>query len=270
MRAPQYEQTVAIFIDILGSKDTTGFEEKHNIHTIFHNSILDNQDRQNSKGHVAYTRKLYSFSDCTFIFYKYKPDITDDRKDVNKLLQVALFNSSNIILELFNAGYIVRGGIAVGDVFFDDMSFFGPAVDRAYELESKMAVTPRILIDPAIGPALLEHETKIYSEVFGESSPHYNFLPKRSYIPSISIEDGDDFILNPLYILEMEGRIPWGKKEISHQDLKTRLLEKINKQIPEYPWDDRVRPKLEWMKQYLENSKVSLINSEPDSIVFFK
>ncbi|WP_426205158.1 hypothetical protein [Pseudomonas sp. TWP3-1] len=268
MSALQYEQTVAIFIDILGSKDTIGFEEKHKIHTLFHNSILDNQDRQNLKDHVAYTRKLYSFSDCTFIFYKYKPDITDDRKDVNKLLQVALFNSSDIALELLNAGYIVRGGITFGDVFFDDMSFFGPAVDRAYELESKKAVTPRILIDPAIGAALLEHETKIYSEVFGETNPYYNFLPKRSHIPSISIKDGDDFILNPLYILEMEGEIPWGKRSISHQDLKTRLLEKMNRQIPNYPWDHKVRPKLEWMKQYLENSKVSLINSEPDSNFF--
>ncbi|AZZ75420.1 hypothetical protein CCX46_09725 [Pseudomonas sp. RU47] len=259
MNAPEYEQTIAIFIDILGSKNTTGFEEKYNIHTIFHNSILDNQDRESSKGYVAYTRKLYSFSDCTFIFYKYKPGITDNRKDINKLFQVALFNSSNIVLELFNAGYIVRGGITCGDVFFDDMSFFGPAVDRAYELESKKAVTPRILIDPMFGANLLEHENKIYSEVFGETSPHYGHLPKRSYIPSISIRDGEDFILNPLYILEMEGEIPWGDGTISHQNLTNKLLQKVNSQIPDYPWDHKVRPKLEWMKQYLEKSQISLI-----------
>lgn len=262
MNSPKYEQTVAIFIDILGSKDTIGFDEKYNIHKIFHHSILVNQERQNSKEHVIYTRKLYSFSDCAYIFYKYKQNTDESKKDLNKLLQVALFNSSNIVLELLNAGFILRGGITCGDVFFDDMSFFGPAVDRAYELESKKAVTPRILIDPKFGAELLQHETKIYSEVFGPSNPNYHFLPKRKFIPTIAIKDGNDYILNPLYILEMEGQIPLGESYINHGELKENLLEKINSQILEHPWDSRVRPKLEWMKQYLEKSEISLVEPE--------
>jgi hypothetical protein len=267
MNTQNYEQTVAIFIDILGSKEITGFEEKHKIHKIFHESILESQKRQETKDkdHVIYTRKLFSFSDCAFFFYRYKPEVQNNRKDINKLLQVALFNSAHITLELLNEGYILRGGITCGDVYFDDMSFFGPAVDRAYEIESKEAITPRILIDSKFGADLFKHETKIYSEVFGESNPNYHFMPKRSFIPTIAMKDGNDYILNTLYILEMENSIALGKTIITHNNLTNNLLIKIDSQIPNYPWNHKVRPKLEWMKEYLKTSKVSLVEPSQSS-----
>lgn len=267
MDKSQYEKTVVIFIDILGSKDITSFEEKHNIHKIFHGSIIESQERQNTreKEHVIYTRKLYSFSDCAFIFYRYKPDATEDKKNLNKLLQVALFNSAHISLELLNEGYIVRGGITYGDVYYDDLSFFGPAVDRAYEIESKEAVTPRILIDQAFGSDLFEHENKIYTEVFGKSNPMYHSLPKRSYIPTIAIKDGKDYILNILYILEMESSAALQRSTITHEALKNNLLKKMESETKKHPWNSKVRPKLEWMKQYLDNSKVSLVEPQHGS-----
>lgn len=75
----QYENMVVIFLDILGSKEMSSFEEKYKIHRIFHESVKTSQDLQDTeeKDHVAYTRKLFSFSDCAYIFYKYKPNIDD-------------------------------------------------------------------------------------------------------------------------------------------------------------------------------------------------
>lgn len=141
----------------------SSFEEKYKIHRIFHESVKTSQELQDTegKGHVAYTRKLFSFSDCAYIFYKYKPNIDEPRKDINKLLQVALFNTSLMTLRLLNEGYLIRGGVTYGSAYFDDLSFFGPAVEVAYFLESKEAKTPRIIIDPAFGESVFIHEKKL-------------------------------------------------------------------------------------------------------------
>lgn len=42
---------------------------------------------------------------------------------------------------------IFRGGITYGQIFHDSEMIFGPAMNRAYRLESKEAIYPRIIID---------------------------------------------------------------------------------------------------------------------------
>lgn len=256
----KYEDTIVIFLDILGSREMNSFEEKYKIHRIFHESVKQSQDLQDGEGreHVAYTRKLFSFSDCAYIFYKYKSDIEDSRKDLNKLFQVALLNTSLMTLRLLNEGYLIRGGVTYGSAYFDELSFFGPAVDDAYLLESKKAATPRILIDPNFGEKILLHEKKVYDKVFGSSSPNYNFLPKRTYIPTIVMPDEADFILNKVYILEMEGSIDLGNISISHHGMKESILTNISAKIERYKSDAKITEKLKWMKNYIESSTLSL------------
>ena len=251
---------VVIFLDILGSKEMSSFEEKHKIHRIFHGSVKQSQDLQESKGkeHVTYTRRLFGFSDCAYIFYKYKPNIDESRKNLNRLFQVALSNTSLMTLQLLNEGYLIRGGATYGSAYFDELGFFGPAVEDAYLLESRKAVTPRILIDQKFGENVLIHEKIIYDEVYGTSSPHHNLLPKRSYIPTIVMQDGDDFILNKLYILEMEGGISLGDIAISHDELKANMATNISVKMERYKSDTKITEKLKWMKNYIESSRLSL------------
>lgn len=47
-------------------------------------------------------------------------------------------------------GRLLRGGIAVGDILHDKEVVFGPALNRAYELESRVADVPRIVVDDAV------------------------------------------------------------------------------------------------------------------------
>src|SRR5262249_7200358 len=46
-------------------------------------------------------------------------------------------------------GFLLRGGVTVGDVIHEDEIVFGPGVNRAYYLESKIARYPRFVLDPA-------------------------------------------------------------------------------------------------------------------------
>lgn len=89
-----YETTAVIFLDVLGTKERSTFDEKFLVHQLFHDEFKRNQARTAWSPHTAHTRKLRSFSDCVFIFYQYKSDLEDFRKDDLKLLQVSLYNTS--------------------------------------------------------------------------------------------------------------------------------------------------------------------------------
>lgn len=46
-----------------------------------------------------------------------------------------------------SVGWLVRGGITIGDFYIDDMFVWGAALVKAYELEEKIAVYPRVILD---------------------------------------------------------------------------------------------------------------------------
>jgi hypothetical protein len=45
-------------------------------------------------------------------------------------------------------GFLLRGGVTVGDVIHEDEIVFGPGLNRAYHLESEIARYPRFVLDP--------------------------------------------------------------------------------------------------------------------------
>lgn len=52
---------------------------------------------------------------------------------------------------------LIRGGTTIGDVSVADGRAFGPASVQAYRLESSLAVSPRIVIDPGVIQSIREH-----------------------------------------------------------------------------------------------------------------
>lgn len=46
-----------------------------------------------------------------------------------------------------SVGWLLRGGITIGSLFIDDVMVWGKALLRAYELEDKIAIYPRVIID---------------------------------------------------------------------------------------------------------------------------
>lgn len=266
----QYEEMVVIFLDILGSKAMSSFDEKYKIHKIFHSSVKWSQELQSTdaKSGVAYTRKLFSFSDCAYIFYRYKDGVSSDRKDKDRLLQVALFNTHLMLLELLNEGYLVRGGVSYGDAYYDELSFFGPAVEDAYLLESKKAINPRILLADDIGKTFYEHEIRIYSDVFSDKNPSYQFMPKRTFIPTIAVKDNDDYIINYFYLFEMENDIPVHGKNLTLETMKENMNTSLSIKLEENSGIESVVSKLKWMLECVNKAKYSVDDGNYKSHTF--
>ena len=52
--------------------------------------------------------------------------------------------------ELVKERVLLRGGVAYGQIFYEDSILYGPALIKAYDLESKYAVHPRIMVEPEL------------------------------------------------------------------------------------------------------------------------
>lgn len=177
-----YQNMVVIFVDLLGTRNNKKYEDKYLIHRIFHSEAKNNEKR--NLNHVIYDRKVFSFSDCAYFIYYYKHGIEDNRKDDMRLLQVAMYNTSISLLRILNAGYLVRGGIAFGSAYFDELGFFGPAIEQAYELESQYADIPIIALTPEMGKQYCDWEKKNTSDTI-------NLLMTNS--PTLVENDKDKF-----------------------------------------------------------------------------
>lgn len=56
-----------------------------------------------------------------------------------------------LAIQMIQEGVVFRGAITYGKIFHDREFVFGPAMNEAYRLENKVAVSPRIIIDrPAL------------------------------------------------------------------------------------------------------------------------
>ena len=254
----QYKKMVVIFIDVLGSKEITGFTEKYEIHKLFHGSVRESQNRQTGLFHVAYSRKLFSFSDCAYITYFYKDNIDKDRENDRSLLQVALYNTSILITKIASRGYLVRGGVSFGDAFVDDDGCFGPAVEEAYLLESKDAIYPRVLLAKNAGNTQYEYETEI------QSSPDISVMNNmlRDRVARIVNFDGESFYLNVFYHLEMERSLNYEGDELTLDRVKSLLNQKIIDDLAKYKNNQKIIVKLKWYENYIANLDCCLKNGQ--------
>ena len=60
-----------------------------------------------------------------------------------------------------SVGWLLRGGITIGDLFIDDVMVWGNALLRAYQLEDKVSIFPRVIIDKKVID-LISPEDKSY------------------------------------------------------------------------------------------------------------
>lgn len=255
----KYDKMVVIFIDLLGTKNNKKFKDKFLIHRLFHGEARTNEERNLS--HVIYERKVFSFSDCAYFFYYYKDGVDDSRKDNMQLLQIAMSNTSISLLRILNAGYLVRGGITFGDAYFDELGFFGPAVEEAYQLESNYADIPIIALSPILGKNFYSWE---------ESKTDMNIIDLLMTSRPMLVERTDDkYFLNIFYQLEtFMPSLSLESENVDIDNIKQNLFRVISRDKDIYKDiqsshkknKSTIYEKLDWMEKYLK-SKHNRLNT---------
>ncbi|MCS4281108.1 hypothetical protein [Stenotrophomonas rhizophila] len=254
-----YKKTVVAFLDVLGTKENKDFDSKLRIHKAFHESMKEYQARDRPE--ASYFRKVHTFSDCAYIFHGTRSGDSNDSTSEDHLVQTALFNTSLTTLRLLSEGFLVRGGVSLSDAYQDDLGFFGPAVEEAYELESKRAIFPRIILAHELGKRAKEFSEAAHKALLSETNPSLCGLPQRSFLPKLVHHSDDGYYVNPLYLLEMESLVILGGKEYTHASLTASILRSIEINLERQSSDSPVRVKLEWMKEFTARSRSSLLGN---------
>jgi hypothetical protein len=79
------------------------------------------------------------------------------RDDAESELGEAFLKLVDFQFHMTVAGFFIRGGIAIGDAFVDDVVVFGNALTEAYEAETKIARDPRIVLAESVIEPLKTH-----------------------------------------------------------------------------------------------------------------
>lgn len=238
----KFRRVVTIFIDILGSQSRESFNEWYNVMSIFSAMIEREKKLDQTHPWTVYKRETHVFSDCAYIIYDYKDDIEDSRKDIYELMGIACYNTEKVLYEFLKKGFIARGAITHGDLFYDNEKniWFGPAMNRAYFLESKKARFPRVIIDP-------DYAEDLY--LFNENKYRNNSF-QRMTNGEILCRDIDDLIyLNYLNSMKL------GMNQIESEYMLENALQLCNKERDikraTTELQESIKEKYDWLEKYL-------------------
>lgn len=222
---------IVAFIDILGAT----------------NAILKQTDESLTVIHSIYERaitifpmfqepglerpKVKIFSDNIVLALPY--DASHRKTDA--LFGVAVMSAA-LQASFLVCGWLTRGGIAAGDFFMDDVMVWGPALVRAYELESRVAYFPRVVIESDLAK-------ECYLEVIRQYARNKNF---HGYVFGKDI-DG---------MLRVEPLLDMGARDVMVNEIfnlfKNGLLEK---RLTEHRGDTKVCQKWIWMAHHVEERR---------------
>lgn len=249
-----YQKSGVIYLDILGTCNRKTFDEKYRIYELFKKELQYAKDREQPIPHVIYKRKIFPFSDCAFILYPFKDGIEDSRKDSSALMFTMLSNVSLTILRFVFEGYLVRGGVAYGDVYIDKdgYGFFAPAIECAAHLEN-IAVHPVLLLEPTIGKAIFEWERS-------EVSPIVDLLFIKQ--PFLVFQKGENYYLNIFFHLQKSENLEYIDLKTTREDMIQAIDIMLKNEIEKNSDKPKVLDKLNWFKNYTEENAQKVLRDD--------
>ena len=193
VQTKQYERRIILFLDFLGFKE------------IVENTVTDDNRLQSllkaidqlydigkENADLYKTRSITTFSDSVVLSYA----IHEQSAVFYLLLDIAF-----AIIDLAIRGYLVRGAVTVGDLIHTSRYLVGPAMVSAYEMESKLAKAPRVLIDRKLISIARkshaeqhdgEHEARyVQSFMTKDDDGHYyvNYVSWKSVVATTGMDD---------------------------------------------------------------------------------
>jgi hypothetical protein len=141
----------------------------------------------------------------------------------------------NAQIALISEGIPIRGAVTIGDIVQSWGVVYGPAVIRAYSLESQRGSPPRIVID---------------EEALAEVRPVLDKNGESSILAALVKEEGSATYIDYLRAGEYEFRVPEQEYPLflaKHRDL-------VRHGLSTYATQPKVLPKYEWLKEYHDSA----------------
>jgi hypothetical protein len=144
--AKLYRSCVITFLDILGFRDVVAKRSAKEIDDML--TLLQQGAARDPALAKELSQKTITFSDS--VIRTVEINSKGNREARTGILFHEIIDLVHVQLELAYLGIFLRGGVTIGDMRIHSNRYFGPGFIRAYELESKYALYPRIVIDPRV------------------------------------------------------------------------------------------------------------------------
>lgn len=141
----KYEDRIIAFIDILGFSNIIK-------HTNISSQELNNLGSALNYIHNYFNEVQGDYEDpSVFQLSQFSDSIVISVSMKHSLEMTTIFKHlKNIQINLIQRNILLRGGIVKGKLIHTDDLLLGPGMINAYNLESKCALHPRIVIDPGV------------------------------------------------------------------------------------------------------------------------
>ncbi|WP_128706721.1 MULTISPECIES: hypothetical protein [Pseudomonas fluorescens group] len=142
LRSPiKYEKRTVVFFDVLGWKglicEAGDDPEKIGKIALIPRLLNSIQVLEAAEKGSQLGSRITNFSDCCVVSIPFNEDN----------LPNFIYGLSNIFIGCALEGFLLRAGLTIGKIHHEEKVVFGPAMNRAHQLEST-GVYPRIIIDP--------------------------------------------------------------------------------------------------------------------------
>ena len=221
----KYSDYIIAYIDILGVKERLKNDDGTLIKSIS-NAINIAKESVEKTG---YSFNVKVFSDNFCIAKRIDAD-----RDVSlpyQLFWTCLF-VTKIQEEIFcKEKLLLRGGITIGKLFIDDLFLIGDGLVKAYELESKIANMPRIIVDVpfCLMPVSVDSNNFIlYQMLVPDLDEKYEKISQQGYLFLNYLNGGDSQL-----------------KQSMEETLKSKM--EIAEKLLSECIDKEARKKIEWV-----------------------
>jgi hypothetical protein len=137
---------------------------------------------------------------------------------------------------------LLRGGVVIGKLIHQDNLILGPAMNEAYDLESKSALYPRITIDPDV----MEMSARQHNLSDGLYA-----IKDFDYQKTFEIDFDNTYYID--YFAEVKEFLPDGDETKYYQNLRQLIRNGVNRK------DIGIRMKYMWMLRKFNAEKPSYI-----------
>lgn len=221
----QYSDYIIAYIDILGVKERLKNDDGTLIKSIS-NAINIAKESVEKTGY-SFNVKVFSDNFCIAKRIDADRDVTLPYQ----LFWTCLF-VTKIQEEIFcKEKLLLRGGITIGKLFIDDLFVIGDGLVKAYELESKIANMPRIIVDVpfCLMPVSVDSNNFIlYQMLVPDLDEKYEKISQQGYLFLNYLNGGDSEL-----------------KQSMEETLKSKM--EIAKKLLSECIDKEARKKIEWV-----------------------
>lgn len=249
-----YEPCIVTFIDVLGFRSLLARRSPGEVHAVM--NLLREVTRPEDEPDLKPTR----MAEVRMFSRAFAESVSDavvrvrvyDTQHQDGALFWELLDLLHAQIDCIGRGVLIRAGIAIGDAYVGyqgEGPVFGPAFVRAYEIESREAVHPRIVLDLEVYEAVRD-DPRLRSQDH-EADEEFGHLDD-----FLTLDDDGYLFLDYLRAGESEFE---GAGDYLH--FLTRHRQLVVQGLSEAGDDERVLAKYEWMRRY-HDARISLMIAE--------